>query len=131
MDNEIKKIVEIIESLESRINSYWNFYIVVVLATIGWLMSSNTPFTTNQGIALTIAVGLFFAANFAVLRAATKRVVAFEDELNSLANIHEFKSPVLKNHLTHDSLRYRLSSSYLLHLVIDVSVIYAIWSKLA
>ena len=82
MDEHIKNIIEIIESIEKRINAYWNFYIIVVLATVGWLMSSKAPFTTNQGISLTIAICLFFTASFFIMRAATKRAVAFEDELN-------------------------------------------------
>jgi hypothetical protein len=64
MDERIKSIIEIIDRLETRINAYWNFYIIVVLATIGWLMSSRTPFATNQGIALTIALSVFFFCEF-------------------------------------------------------------------
>ena len=131
MDESIKKIIEIIENLESRINSYWNFYIIIVVATVGWLMSSKTPFTTNQGAALTIAIGLFFISNFLVMRAATKRIVAFEDELNSISRSHEFNSSVLKNELSKASMQRRLFASYVLHGVIDIVVIYAIWSKLA
>jgi Na+/glutamate symporter len=130
MNNEISQVIEIIGGLESRINSYWNFYVVVVLAIIGWLMSSRVPFTSSQGIVLTIAVGLFFTANFLILRASTKRVVAFEDELNCLSANHDFQSIELKKELSRPTLRRRLSASYLLHAIVDISVIYAIWSKL-
>ncbi len=131
MDESIKKIIDIIESLESRINSYWNFYIVVVVATIGWLMSAKVPFTIDQGVALTIAIGLFFIANFLVMRSATKCVIAFEDELNTASQKYEFDSVVLKEELSHTSMPSRLLLSYLLHGSIDIAVIYAIWSKLA
>ena len=130
MAESIKNIVDVIESLESRINSYWNFFVVVVVASIGWLMSSKTPFTTNQGIALTIALGLFFLANLLVLRAATKRVLAFEDELNSATARVEFASPRLKAELGRATLPGRMAGTYLLHGALDISVIYAIWSKL-
>nr|CAP48759.1 putative integron gene cassette protein [uncultured bacterium] len=92
MDERIKVIIEIIEKLESRINAYWNFYTIVVIAVIGWLLSSKTPFTAPQGIALTIAISMFFAANFSVMRAATKRVIAFETELNVVSNELDFQS---------------------------------------
>ena len=131
MDSGIKNLIDIIETLESRINSYWNFYIVVVVATIGWLMSSKTPFTIPQGVALTVAIGLFLLANFLVLRAATKRVTAFEAELNAASQKQEFKSSLLKKELSGASTPNRLLASYVLHGVIDVAVIYAIWSKLA
>ena len=131
MNDEISQIIDIIGNLESRINSYWNFYVVVVLAIIGWLMSSKVPFTTDQGIALALAVILFFAANFLILRATTKRVVAFEDELNCLSANCDFHSIILKNELSRPSLKRRLSASYLLHATVDIAVIYAIWSKLS
>lgn len=131
MNDEVKEVIEIIENLEVRVNSYWNFYVVVVLATIGWLMSSRIPFTMNQGIALIISVSLFFLANFSVLKSSTKRIIAFESELNTIANGFKFKSTMLRKELSKPAIRYRLASSYLLHIIIDVAVIYAIWSKLA
>ena len=130
MDNGISKLINVIETLETRINSYWNFYMLVVLATIGWLISSKTPFTGNERIALIIAIALFLIANLLVLRAATKRVVAFEDELKLASQKYEFNSTILKKELSHASMGNRLILSYVLHAVIDIAVIYAIWSKL-
>lgn len=130
MDDSVKNILDVLESTESRINSYWNFYVVVVVATIGWLMSSQTPFTSEQGVVLTVSICLFFAANFAVLRAATKRAVAYEAELKCVAAQREFQSDILLHELASGALKYRLPFSYLLHAMIDVAVLYAIWSKL-
>jgi hypothetical protein len=131
MDDRIKSIIEIIDRLENRINAYWNFYFIVVFASIGWLMSSRMPFTTNQGIALTIALSIFFLVNFFVMRSATERVVAFEDELKLISNKFEFNSSILKSNLSKTSMPLRLYSLCILHFVIDISVIYAIWSKLS
>lgn len=130
MVDEIKNTIDIIETLETRINTYWNFYFIVVLAVIGWLMSSRTPFTESQGIALTVAISLFLIANLSVIRAATKRVMAFESELKVASTKQEFHSSALKEELSHASIGNRLFASYLLHGVIDIAVIYAIWSKL-
>jgi hypothetical protein len=131
MDERIKSLVEIIERLETRINAYWNFYIIVVLASIGWLMSTKIPFTTNQGIALTIALSMYFIANYFVIRTATKRVIAFEDELNLVSKKIETTSSVLKSELSNTSIRYRLFANGVLHGVLDIAVIFAIWSKLS
>ena len=131
MDESVKCIFDIIEKIESRINAYWNFYFILVVATIGWLMSSKTPFNTNQAIVLTIALCLFFTANFFMIRAATKRVIAFEDELNYLSKNIEIKSRVLKSELLNASMRGRLLATGVLHSVIDVAVIFGIWSKLS
>ena len=131
MDQRIESIVEIMEKFETRINAYWNFYFILVLATIGWLMSSRTPFTTSQAIALTIALCMFFITSYFMIHAATKRTLAFEDELNLLLKYIELNSSVLKSELSATSIRYRLIATGVLHGIIDIAVIYAIWSKLS
>ena len=131
MVEEIKSVIEIMEKLETRINTYWNFYIIVVLATIGWLMSSKTPFTINQGISLTVALGMYFIANYFVICAASKRVIAFEDELKLISQNTQINSSILKTELSKTSMRYRVFAINVLHAVIDISVLFSIWSKLS
>lgn len=131
MEERIKDIIDIIEKLESRINAYWNFYTLIVIATIGWLMSSKTPFTIEQSIALTIALSLFFLANLSVMRSATRRVVAFEQELNQIAQDTEFCSDDLKIELGRQTMPFRVVASYLLHFTVDIAVIFSIWSKVS
>ena len=128
MNEKIKNILDTIEKLESRVNAYWNFYTIIVVAVAGWLFSSRPPFSVSQSIALTMAISMFFAANFSVIRAATKRIVAFENELNIAANGYEFKTDDLKNELSNNSMPGRLIASYMLHAVVDVAVIYTIWN---
>lgn len=131
MDIQAVKILEVIEKLEVRINAYWNFYTIVVIAAVGWLMSSKAPFSFSQSVVLTVAVTFFFTVNFLIMRAATRRVVAFEAELNSISEKDEFASTALAEELRNPSMPGRLVVSYFLHVVVDVSVIFAIWSKLA
>lgn len=131
MEERIKDLLDIIEKLESRINTYWNFYTLVVIAAVGWLMSSKTPFTIEQSIALTIALSLFFLANFSVMRAATIRVVAFERELNKITQSTEFLTSELMIELGRETMPFRVLASYLLHVIVDIAVIFVIWSKVA
>jgi hypothetical protein len=130
MDERVKCIIDIIEKIEGRINTYWNFYFILIIAIIGWLMSSKTPFTTYQAIVLTIALCMFFTANYFIVRAATKRVVAFEDELNFLSKNIAINSSILKSNLLNASIRGRLLATGVLHIIINVAVLFAIWSKL-
>ena len=131
MDERIKCIVDIIERIESRINAYWNFYFILVIATIGWLMSAKIPFKTNQAIVLTIALCVFFWASFFMIRSATRRVIAFEQELNFLSAKIEINSKVLRSELLKATTRGRLLVTGIMHSVIDIAVIFSIWSKLS
>jgi hypothetical protein len=126
----IKELIELIEKAESRINSYWNFYTIVVIAIVGWLMSSQTPFSLHQTMALTLALVVFFCANFGVMRAATIRILALEDELAAVARETEFVGESLKRVLSRAAMPGRLGWSYGLHVIVDVTVIFAVWSKL-
>ena len=127
---EPTELMELIEKAESRVNSYWNFYIIVVVATVGWLMSSRTPFTLPQTVALSIALSGFFTANFGVIRAATRRILALEDELTKTSRKLVFSSDALRSNLSKASVPGRLGWSYGLHLVIDIAVLFAVWSKI-
>lgn len=129
MDEKIVSVLAVIEKLESRINSYWNFYTIVVLASVGWLMSAETSFSPQLNFTLTTALVVFFLANFAVMWAATKRVVAFENELNILSTKTEFISTSLRQELSNASMPFRLLSSTLLHLAVDIAIISFIWVK--
>ncbi len=113
--------------MESRVASYWNFYTVIVVALIGWLVSSEITFSYSQVLLVTIVCLVFFLTNFYAMRAATKRVIAVESELNVLAKKTEFESALLKKELSHSSSQ--LISSLVLHISVDILVFIAIWTR--
>jgi hypothetical protein len=129
MDQKIKDIIEVADKLESRVSSYWNFYTVAVVAIIGWLVSSKKDFSLSysQALVATIVCIGFFIANFYGIRAATKRVIAVESELNALAKKTEFESALLKKELSYSSST--LLPSWILHIFVDIIVLFVIWSS--
>lgn len=129
MDEKIKALVEIVDKLESRLNVYATYYQVIVIAIVGWVITSKMTFTVIQAAAVTLGVLSFLIVNFYFLRAATKRVVAAESELNALARKTEFESPLWKKELSYPSIPNRLSSTYIMHISIDILVIFVLWSR--
>ena len=129
MDQNIKDIIEVADKLESRVSSYWNFYTVAVVAIIGWLVSSQISLSYSQALVVTIVCIVFFIANFHAMRAATKRVIAVESELNALAKKTEFESALLKKELSHSSSTLQLISSSVLQVSVDIIVLIAIWTR--
>ena len=67
----LKELLELSEKLEDRINAYWNFYTIVVLAVAGWLVSGLPSYKTIDAIVLAITLGAFFLSNISVIRFAT------------------------------------------------------------
>lgn len=129
MEQKIKDLIEVIDKLDSRVASYWNFYTVIVVALIGWLISSEITFSSSQVLLVTIVCLVFFLTNFYAMRAATKRVIAVESELNALAKKTEFESTLLKKELSHSSKTSQLISSWVLHISVDIIVLIAIWTR--
>jgi len=128
MEKKINDLLEVIDKLETRINTFWNFFTVIVIANVGWLFASEINFNPTQKWALTLGLSVFFLANLLVLSAAVKRMVAFEHELNAVSKITIFETECLKNELSNDIMPGRLLSTFVLHLVVDIAVICLIWN---
>jgi hypothetical protein len=102
-----------------------------VLAAGGWILSGDDSFAAGQAIAVSAALGAFFLANLAVIRAATDRLLAFEDELRQVAPELPLRSSMLRRNLAGIAMPGRMPLSYLLHFAVDAAVIFAVWSKTA
>jgi hypothetical protein len=66
----MKEAIDLLFAARERIDFYWNFYIVVVVAVIGWIVTRKEPLTRPTKILVTVAyliasitnlVGLFGA----------------------------------------------------------------------
>lgn len=124
----IKELIDVIEKLESRNNSYWNFYTVVVVAICGWVFSQQgNPLNPTIVWALIVGNSLFYFMNLSVIYGTTKRLVAFEDELNLRATDEEIKSSQLIKNLSNPFLVKRLPFTIATHLIMDFAVLYFIY----
>lgn len=64
----LKDLLDLSEKLEDRINTYWNFYTLVVLAVVGWRFSNPVAFNPINSVIAVIVLGAFFYSNFSVIR---------------------------------------------------------------
>ncbi len=83
----LKDLLALIEDLEKRINAYWNFYTVVVLAVVGWLFTKETGLARGEAWALTIGLTIFFFGNFSVMNGATSRRLSLREIVGCLRRI--------------------------------------------
>ena len=63
----LKDLLDFVEKIESRINSYWNFYMIALFATGAWIFNLGKKIDFLQSIAISVALILFFSANFTVI----------------------------------------------------------------
>lgn len=82
----VKEVADLLFAARERIDFYWNFYVVVVVAVIGWLVSLKKTLTIPMKLLVSVAfliaagmnlVGLYSAYTFAeALRTDLLRVAA-------------------------------------------------------
>lgn len=125
-----KDLLDLVEKLETRVNAYWNFYTVVTIAAGGWLLTRTADFTLAQGLLLMAGLACFYAANLAMIRGATRLIVAAGQEVRARAANLDFSSPAFQITLRQDLLPGRLPASYILHLAVDAAILTAIALKI-
>jgi hypothetical protein len=118
------------ESLYSQLDRVWNFYIVVLLAVVGWLLSKTTLHVL-QAVGFTVCLPLFFYSNYwgsqSVLRrleVSLREMLALVDSGKvQLASV-EFQTQ-LREELKDIVARKKLTK--FIHLTIGLAVIIVIW----
>ena len=43
----IKEAIDLLFAARERIDFYWNFYVVVVIAVVGWVVTRKEPLTRS------------------------------------------------------------------------------------
>lgn len=120
---DFKELFDLQEKIESRINAYWTYWSIAVFAVAGWLFSGKHEFTSKQLNGIVIGTAVFFFCNLAVLFQATRMVTGIRDEIKSSIEEKSFKSPVFRNVLLDDGMKYRLHITIILHLAVDAVII--------
>lgn len=120
----LTETLDFIEKLETRNNSYWNFYIVVIVAICGWVISQQGS-TISPQIKYTLIFGnaIFYFMNLSIIYGTTERIKAFEDEAIILAEKDQQIGASLRKHLSSPFLMNRLKFTITTHLIIDATVL--------
>ena len=126
---ELKDLLDLHEKLETRINAYWTYWSVAILAMGGWLFASGKSLSHREDVALAIGASVFFLANLGVLWSATRLVTGVRDEIRMKSKAVAFASPRLATAFAQDDMAFRLQLTVVLHLAIDAVVLWAIFSR--
>lgn len=125
-DITIKEIADLLFATRARIDFYWNFYVVVVIAVIGWLVSVKKTLTLSMKVLVSTAyliaaimnyMGLYSAYAFAeALRTDLLRMVATASLLADTRLLLE----------QHSYLTQRLTAFWI-HLIVGAAILGVIW----
>jgi hypothetical protein len=122
------ELFDLVEKLESRVDRYWGFYSVAVLAVAGWLFSGKN---LARADAPYVAVGLlmFFVGNFSVITLTEARILAVESEIEARSKEAQISSEQFRKRLARPSFPARRLASIVIHAVIDLAVVALVFVK--
>jgi hypothetical protein len=121
----VKDVADLLLAATERVDFYWNFYVVIVIAVIGWLVSLKKALTVPLKVLVSVAyviaaamnlLGLYGSYTFAeALRTDLLRMAASAPLLDTFA--------ILEKH----SYAAQRTAAFWIHLVVGSAVLLAVW----
>ena len=126
---EIKDIINIVMKLSDSVNFYWNFYVVGVIAIIGWLISLKEHIKWQIKLLVSIGFLFFIILNIHGLLGSYTLLEASINELQESVNPSTFKTDKIFHTIKNISFSYYPQAVLGIHVVIDSGIFIAIWSN--
>ena len=120
-----RDVADLLFAARERIDFYWNFYIVVVIAVIGWLVSNRRAMTVPMKALVTIGYVIASAMNALALWGAYTFAEALRSDLLRMLAA----APLDETRLIleqHSFLAQRLLAA-IVHLVIGATILFVVW----
>ncbi len=136
---ELKDVAQLFVTATARVEFYWNFYVVMLLALVGWMFASKKPFTTHLKLLITTGYIIFVCMNLIGLWGSYTFAEALREDLLDIAGLKpgdlkntlaSLKPGQLKNTLAilseHSFLEQR-STALVIHMVLGAVVLLVVW----
>lgn len=124
---DTKDIAELFVTATGKIEFYWNFYTVTVLALIGWLVSTKKALGPRVKVLITVGYLAFVFMNIIGLYGSYTFTEALREDL--LISVKSTPD-VLKNTqevLSHRSFEKQKQMVLVIHLLVGAFVLFAVW----
>jgi hypothetical protein len=121
----IKEVADLLFAARERIDFYWNFYVVVVIAVIGWIVSLKKTLSLSMKLLVTVAYAIAALMNLLGLYSSYTLAEALRLDLlrltasTNLADTTQFLQQ-------HSYLPQRLTA-IVIHLVIGATILLVVW----
>jgi putative effector of murein hydrolase len=121
----VNDIADLLFAARGRIDFYWNFYVVVVIAVIGWLVSLKRTLTTSNKVLVSAVYLIAAATNLMGLYSSYAIAEALRTDLLRVAATTPLTDT--RNLLQqHSYLSHRMAALWI-HLAIGTAILFAIW----
>jgi hypothetical protein len=121
----IKDAIDLLFAARERIDFYWNFYVVVVIAVVGWIVTRKEPLTRSTRILVTVAYLIAAATNLVGLYGS----YAFAEALRTDLLRMTAGSPLTETRILLDQHSYvsQRLSAFAVHLGVGATILLMLW----
>jgi hypothetical protein len=121
----LRDVADLLFATRERIDFYWNFYIISVIAVIGWLVTVKKMLTVPIKVLVSVAFAIAATTNLVGLYSSYTLAEALRSDLLRLAAT----SPLTETRLMleqHSYLAHRRASLFI-HLGVGISILFTVW----
>ena len=121
----LRDVADLLFAARARIDFYWNFYIIVVIAVIGWMVTVKKTLTVAIKLLVTIAFSIAAATNLVGLYSSYSVAEALRVDLLRIGA----DSPLLNTRLLLEQHSYasHRAVAVAVHLVIGAAILLTVW----
>jgi hypothetical protein len=121
----IKDAIDLLFAARERIDFYWNFYVVVVIAVVGWIVTRKEPLTRSTKILVTVAYLIAAATNLVGLYGSYAFAEALRTDLLKMTA----GSPLSDTRVLLDQHSYvsQRLSAFGVHLGVGAAILLVLW----
>ena len=108
-----------------KIEFYWNFYVVMLIALIGWLVSAKTPLSVRLKALITVGYLVFVAMNILGLYSSYTFAEAIRMDLLALEGLQNLENT--RSVLRDQSYMQQRQAVFWIHLIVGAAVLATVW----
>ncbi|MDJ0894806.1 MAG: hypothetical protein QNJ92_06660 [Alphaproteobacteria bacterium] len=123
----IKDAVDLFITATEKIEFYWNFYVVMLIALVGWLITTKRAFSTSMKILITVGCLVFVAMNLLGLDRAYRFAEALRTDILAM----DGADALARTREVFSSVNFELQQVLIfpIHLVLAVVVLSVVWFR--
>ena len=121
----VRDVADLLFAARTRIDFYWNFYIVIVIAVLGWMITVKKALTVSIKALVTIAFVIAAATNLVGLYSSYSLAEALRVDLLRIGG----ESPLTNTRLLLEQHSYAAhrAVAVAVHLVIGAAILATVW----
>jgi predicted permease len=123
----IKDAIDLLFAARERIDFYWNFYVVVVIAVVGWIITRKEPLTRPTRILVTVAYLIAAATNLVGLYGSYTFAEALRQDLLRMTA----GSPLAETRLALAQHSYGTQRfwAFIVHFGVAATLLLVVWAR--